>query len=124
MDRINASAFSGLGEDHVGDREHDEEAFMGPDVQYQWFGSRSMGLFQRLVSSCTPAELVSGVRSGLFPIDYRNYNNETAMYMCCRVGAAGAVLSLSREFYWFRDQTTVATLDGRLPLHYLHAFEL
>lgn len=123
VDRINASAFSELGEDHVGNREHDEETFMGPDVQYQWFDSRSMGLFQRLVSSCTPAELISGFRSGLFPTDCRNYNNETAMYMCCRVGGAEAVLSLSDEFDWFRNQTTVATLDGRLPLHYLHAFK-
>lgn len=72
---------------------------------------------------CTIIELVDGFRTGLFPPDGRNYSNETAMYICCRVCAAEAVSALAEAFDWFRDRSTVTTLDGRLPLHWLHAFQ-
>ena len=121
-DHVDTSAFSELGEDHFDRREHQEGSFPGPDVQYQWFPKGSTELFQKLVSQCSPDQLVTGFKSGLFPTDARNYNQETALYMCCRIGNATAMLALFEEFEWFQLQTTIATCDGRLPFHFLYCF--
>lgn len=123
VQQMHTSVFSELGEDHVGDREHNEESLLGPDIQYQWFAQGSMALFQRILSSCQPKELIQGFKSGLFPIDGRNYNHETALYMCCRIGAADALFAMMKEFLWFRNQVSVATLDNRVPMHFLHSFQ-
>jgi len=123
LDRARLSAFSELGEDHFNLRDHEEESFRGPDVEYQWFARGSMALFQRLLPKCSPPQLLSGFRTGLFPRDERNYNDETALYMCCRIGAADGVRLLVKELEWFGQQAAVATRDGRLPLHCLHYFK-
>ncbi|KAK1759827.1 hypothetical protein QBC47DRAFT_116628 [Echria macrotheca] len=122
LDVVNAFAYSEIGEEHVGEKSHEEETFKGPDVQYQWFEPGSMGFFQRLAPLCTAEELIRGFGIGIFPADDTNYNRETALYMCCRLGAADSVLALAEEFDWFRKQAGVATLDNRFPLHQLHNF--
>jgi hypothetical protein len=122
LDVVNAFAYSELGEEHDGEKVHDEETFKGPDVQYQWIEAGSMGLFQRLAPLCTAEELIHGFELKIFPVDDTNYNHETALYMCCRLGAEDSVLALAEEFDWFRKQAGVATLDNRSPLHHLHVF--
>jgi len=122
IDQINSSAFSELGDSHEDRDRHKEESFRGPDVQYQWLAKGSIALFQSLVAKCNPLQLMKGFQSGLFPLDGKNYNEETALYMCCRVGNAMGVLTLLREFEWFRKQVNVATSEGCLPLHCLYCF--
>lgn len=122
VDKVNAFAFSEIGEEHLDDRPHEEETYQGPDIRYQWFEQGSMGLLQKLMPLSTADELIRGFKSGLFPERGSNYNNETAMYMCCRLGAADAVVALSEAFEWFRKQSTIPTLDGRFPLHHMYAF--
>ncbi|KAF4994325.1 hypothetical protein FDECE_13157 [Fusarium decemcellulare] len=122
VDTFNEAGFSEVGELNDHGRQLDEGTFFGPDIRYQWFARGSLELFQRVVSSCSLSELIQGFQSGDFPTDATNYNNETVLYMCCRIGASEIVLGLLEEFEWCRQQTTIATLDGRFPLHLLYTF--
>ena len=122
LELVKASAFSELGDDHKSRKEYDEESFVGPDVRYQWFASGSMSLFQRLLSQCSPSDLINGFERGLFPVNGKSSNDETVLYICCRTGDAEKVLSLLQMFDWARKQVDVATCDGRAPLHCLYLF--
>jgi hypothetical protein len=119
---LHTTGYSELGENPNLNKAQARESFRGPDVRYQWLARGTMSLFLRVVFEW-PAELiVQAFESGELPTDGRNYNNETALYMCCRVGAAKTVLSLLSVFEWARRQTTTATDNGFQPLHWLHTF--
>lgn len=65
----------------------------------------------------------AGIEAGWIPKASRNENGESLLYMCCRAGDHAKVLLLLEFFEWARNDATVATNQGRLPLHWVCMIE-
>ncbi|EXJ53415.1 serine/threonine protein kinase [Cladophialophora psammophila CBS 110553] len=121
--KLNSSGYAELGEAPDCYTQLDAETFAGPSVEYQWIARGTMPLVLRLLPVLSVQEFTMGFENGCFPSGAVNYNNETALYMCCRAGEKEKVLALLDTYEWARTKVTVANKQGRFPLHWLWAFE-
>ncbi|KIW89891.1 uncharacterized protein Z519_09320 [Cladophialophora bantiana CBS 173.52] len=121
--KLNSSGYAELGEAPDCYTQLDAETFGGPSVEYQWVARGTMPLVLRLLPILSVQEFTTCFNNGCFPSGAVNYNNETALYMCCRAGEKEKVLALLDTYEWARAEVTVANRQGRFPLHWLWAFE-
>jgi len=121
--KLNCSGYAELGEARDCDAALDAECFTGADVGFQWIGLGTMPLVLRLLPILSTSEFVSCFENGCLPSAGSNYNDETALYMCCRTGDAEKVLALLSAYEWARAQSSMANKQGRLPLHWLWTFD-
>lgn len=119
---INMYGLIELGEDQIENPPHQETCYPGPDVRFLWYPRGSIDLFGSLLPRSATEHLINGFKTGLFPEGTLNHRGESVLYMSCRMGDAELVLALFEEFDWVQRQTTTATQNGRLPLHFLFAF--
>jgi len=121
--KLNKSGYAELGEAFDCSSEVDAETFRGVSVDFLWIARGTMPLVLRLIPLLSAQQFIMCFKNGCLPCGSVNYNNETALYMCCRAGDKGKVLALLSTFEWARAQVSTANKQGRLPLHWLWAFD-